>query len=65
MYCAESESLLFIFCFPFCNYLGVGIDPVGAKTYPPGCTCRYRTWLFCLDLDLISVPQVGARLSRL
>ncbi|XP_045028948.1 LOW QUALITY PROTEIN: relaxin receptor 2 [Daphnia magna] len=36
-----------------------------AKTYPPGCTCRYRTWLFCLDLDLISVPQVGARLSRL
>ncbi|XP_057369239.1 relaxin receptor 2-like [Daphnia carinata] len=35
------------------------------EAYPPGCTCRNRTWLFCLDLDLISVPQVRARLSRL
>ncbi|XP_046456319.1 relaxin receptor 2-like isoform X1 [Daphnia pulex] len=36
-----------------------------AKAYPRGCTCQNRTWLFCLNLDLMSVPTVEARLSRL
>ncbi|EFX79585.1 hypothetical protein DAPPUDRAFT_104316 [Daphnia pulex] len=36
-----------------------------AKAYPRGCTCQNRTWLFCLNLDLMLVPQVEARLSRL
>lgn len=56
----SKKPIIYFFLLLFFLY-----GTTAAKAYPRGCTCQNRTWLFCLNLDLMLVPQVEARLSRL